>query len=86
MIFILTGDNDQSKEAMLEVLKEIQGFPMLDGADWNETNWEWRKSLLNLRIFISHKDDIIFKAKTKTSEILNPDTVKKNLHFKIWMI
>lgn len=77
MTFISTGDTDQSKNAMLEVLKEIQGFPMLDGADWNETNWEWKSSLLNLRKFISKKNDSIFaSSKLRKSEILNEEIVK----------
>ncbi|CAO1344025.1 unnamed protein product [Diamesa hyperborea] len=64
-------DNDRSKEVMLEVLKQIQGFPMLDGAGWNEKNWDWKTSLLNLRKYISKKDNNIFKKKKKMAEILN---------------
>ena len=69
-----TGDNDRSKDVMLEVLKQIQGFPMLDGAGWNETNWEWRNSLLNLRRYISKKEDNVF-VKEKLAEILNKGEV-----------
>ena len=70
-----TGDNDQSKNTMLEVLKQIQGFPMLDGASWNETNWDWKKSLLNLRKYISKKEDNIFSSQNQTSEIKNQQEV-----------
>ena len=38
---------------------------MLDGPNWNETNWNWKTSLLNLRQHISNKTDDIFKAAIK---------------------
>ena len=60
---------------MLEVLKQIQGFPMLDGASWNEKKWDWKKSLLNLRKYISKKEDNIFTSKKQTSEIKNQPEV-----------
>ncbi|CAO1340853.1 unnamed protein product [Diamesa tonsa] len=64
-------ENDRSKEAMLVVLKQIQGFPMLDGADWNEKSYNWTEALLSLRKYISKKDNNIFAPKKNNSEDLN---------------
>lgn len=38
---------------------------MLDGANWDETKWDWKLSLLKLRKFISNKDDNIFVKSIK---------------------
>ena len=53
---------------MLELFKEMNGFPMLDGPNWNETNWNWKTSLLNLRQHISNKTDDVFNTKKNKNE------------------
>lgn len=44
---------------------------MLNGNEWNDMNWEWEQSLLNLRQLISKKNNNIFISKKNNVELKN---------------
>ena len=50
---------------------------MLDGTDWDENKWNWRQSLLDLRITISSKKDDIFKSNGTMSNVIEHGEKKK---------
>ncbi|CAO1337978.1 unnamed protein product [Diamesa tonsa] len=54
--------NGRNKQPLLDILNEMNVFPMLNGT-WNGTKWNWKESLLKLRTFISNKTDDIFLSK-----------------------
>ncbi|CAO1339746.1 unnamed protein product [Diamesa hyperborea] len=54
--------NGRNKQPLLDILNEMNVFPMLNGT-WDDKNWDWKESLLKLRTFISNKTDDIFKSK-----------------------
>lgn len=59
---------------MLDLLDVIGQWPLLEGNDWDESKWDWEKSILKFRKYISKKDDNIFgTSKELTNEI---DTVR----------
>lgn len=51
---------------------------MLDGTDWDETKWEWKKSLLKLRKYVSNKDDDIFIKNIKNDTKTDSEEVNSN--------
>lgn len=67
--------NKRGRKPLVDILEKLNGLPMLDGADWNEAKWDWKLSLLNLRKFISNKDDNIF-VKSIKKEIASKEEVK----------
>lgn len=44
---------------------------MLNGNKWNDMNWEWEQSLLNLRQLISNKNNNIFVSQKNNVELRN---------------
>lgn len=64
--------NERGKEPILNVIKAIGHWPMVQGKDWDESKWEWKGAILSLRKYISKKNDDIFSGKEITNEI---DTV-----------
>lgn len=64
---------------MLDIFENIQGFPMLNGVKWNESNWDWEQSLLNLRQFISNKNDNIFRSKKNNGELMIDINVRNSI-------
>ncbi|CAO1337117.1 unnamed protein product [Diamesa serratosioi] len=53
--------NNRGKSPLLDILENIQGLPMLNGNKWNESEWDWEQSLLNLRQKISKQTNNIFE-------------------------
>ncbi|CAO1339723.1 unnamed protein product [Diamesa hyperborea] len=74
--------NKRGKKPLVDILEKLNGLPMLDGPDWNETKWDWKLSLLNLRKFISNKDDNIFIKSIKKDIASKEEFYRKKVHFK----
>lgn len=65
--------NQRGKQPLLELLDFIGQWPLIIGNDWDDSQWDWEKSILKFRKFISKKEDNIFRSgKEPTNEI---DTV-----------
>ena len=54
----------------------MQGFPMLNGNKWNELNWDWERSLLNLRQFVSKRNNNIFISQKNNNQLVKDDNNK----------
>ena len=48
---------------------------MLEGSNWNESIWDWKRAILKFRKYVSKKDDDIFDA-NKANNDNELDTVK----------
>lgn len=64
--------NEHGREPILNVIKAIGHWPMVQGKSWDDSKWEWKDAILKLRKYISKKDDDIFSGKEIVNEI---DTV-----------
>jgi hypothetical protein len=42
---------------------------MIDGEEWEEENWDWEKTILNLRKVIAKRDDNILSIEKNINEI-----------------
>ncbi|XP_039280391.1 neprilysin-2 [Nilaparvata lugens] len=40
---------EKSATPVLSILKELGGWPVLEGSDWNEAEWDWKKSVYTFR-------------------------------------
>jgi hypothetical protein len=65
--------NQRGKQPLEDILNFIGQWPIIVGKDWNESDWDWEKSILKFRKIINKKDDNIFTGKEQTNEI---DTVR----------
>lgn len=55
---ILEKIKELGNRPILDVLEVMGGWPVLKGADWNETNWSWENSLLKLREFVGYRKNL----------------------------
>lgn len=68
--YILEKIKELGNKPLLDVLEVMGGWPLLKGADWNETDWSWENSLLNLRKFVGYKNNV-FRNESAKDEIDN---------------
>nr|AWI63381.1 neprilysin-11-like isoform X4 [Sogatella furcifera] len=40
---------EKGAKPVLSILKELGGWPVLEGSDWNEAEWDWKKSVYTFR-------------------------------------
>lgn len=61
--------NERGKAPINDVISAIGQWPMVQGKAWDESKWDWKQAILNLRKYVSKKDDDIFSGKEITNEI-----------------
>lgn len=61
---ILEKIKELGNKPILDVLEHMGGWPILKGADWNDTNWSLEKSLLRLREFVGYNKNV-FRDKSQ---------------------
>lgn len=55
---------------IVEVYNHIGGWPIIDGVKWNESSWDWERSILNFRQLITKQTNNPFSRKSdKLNEI-----------------
>lgn len=48
MFFFLEQIEKTSENELREILKELGGWPVLEGNSWNESNFDWKKTVYKL--------------------------------------
>lgn len=82
MLNITETVNDRGKEPILNMIKAIGHWPLLEGTKWDESQWDWKKTILNFRKYVSKQEDDIFNTNKVTNNLI--DTVKlKEICFNI---
>lgn len=61
---------------MLNLIKSIGKFPMLEGKNWDDSEWDWKIAILNFRKYILKRQDDIFNTNKEAKNEI--DTVNKN--------
>lgn len=61
---ILDKIKELGNKPIFDVLEHMGGWPILKGADWNDTNWSFEKSLLKLREFVGYNKNV-FRDKSQ---------------------
>lgn len=79
-IWFLEQVNERGKQPLIDLLTAVGPFPMLEGKNWDETQFDWKKTIQNFRKYISNKTDDIFSGKEITNEV---DTVRRKKKFWI---
>ncbi|CAO1337140.1 unnamed protein product [Diamesa serratosioi] len=72
---------ERKTKPLLDILTIMNGFPMLEGTNWDDAKWNWPTSLLNLRKHISKKDDDIFGRKIKNEIEKQNEFYRKKLTY-----
>lgn len=49
-------------------------WPILEGKNWDESLWDWERTILQLRKYINKNDENIFGSKKESSNEI--DTVR----------
>lgn len=71
--------NDRGKAPILNLLNAIGRFPIIEGKNWDESQWDnetWKKTVLKFRKYVSKQDDDIFSSNKETNNLI--DTVSSN--------
>lgn len=71
--FSLAKVDERGKQPLIDLLKAVGHFPLMEGENWDETKFDWKQTILNLRKYISKKTDDIFSDERETNEV---DTVR----------
>lgn len=61
--------NERGKEPIINLIKATGQWPMLEGKNWDETQFDVKKTILNFRKYISKSDEDIFASGTETNEV-----------------
>lgn len=69
--------NDRGKEPILNMIKATGHWPMLEGKNWDESQWDWKQTILNFRKYVSKQGDDVFSTNKDTNNEV--DTVKLQL-------
>lgn len=59
---------------MLNLIKAMGSFPMLERKNWDESQWDWKRTILNFRKYILKRDDDIFNTNKEAKNEI--DTVR----------
>lgn len=59
---------------MLNLIKAMGSFPMLEGKNWDESQWDWKRTILSFRKYILKRDDDIFNTNKEAKNEI--DTVR----------
>lgn len=54
---------------IVELFRNIGGWPLIDGVNWNESNWDWEESILKFREQITNRTDNPFRKTIGLNEI-----------------
>lgn len=55
----------------MNLIKATGHWPMLEGQSWNESSFDWKKTILSFRKYVSKSDDDIFgKSKELSTNII----------------
>jgi hypothetical protein len=61
---------------MLDLIRATGKFPMLEGKNWDESEFDWKRTILNFRKYVSKKEDDIFNTNKEINNEI--DTVRKD--------
>lgn len=49
--------NSLGKKPLVDLLRKLGGWPMVDGKSWKASSWSWNNAIKELRKFIDKKED-----------------------------
>lgn len=73
-VIILEKIEELGNKPILDVLEVMGGWPILRGADWNETGWSLENSLLKLREFVGYKKNVFRDNSTEDDSVNEIDS------------